>query len=449
MQTYKRRAAASGRAERTADPSPMAGGMPSLTEGAGRKELPEAMRTKMENAFGADFSNLNIYESEKVAEGGARAVTQGNTIAFAPGEFNVYSPSSEALLGHELSHVVSQARGESRGSGLLTDSYLEAKADREGVMAAAGQQVYSGPITPLSNSSPMSVAGPMQCKWGRGKKKDKKKAEKAPEAVKAPEPVPEKPKAPAFELPEEATYDNDLAAFQSWQMSEGDHNKENNFAPLLDQYQYDSTSEGEGVGSIYFGGTHVDDYKTFGEEWRKTEESRRPKGKMGGRIRLLHDEGPAIYRHTDVFRTVKKMEDPHTREVGDHLVEYEGGGRMASAGDEYSMDVSFHKSRGVPEKKSNLSPEDYKKLFHAVQFAERIATFKKNGVKPKGPEKWKQVNRANLFLYAYMQSDPTLRSIPLNTNELPVEENGGRALEEGGKSYLTKEKLEELQKMGL
>ena len=170
MQTYKKRAADTSLQQGGAmTENPLAGGMPSLTEGASRKDLPEAMRTKMENAFGADFSNLNIIESEKVAEGGARAVTQGNTIAFAPGEFNVYSPSSEALLGHELSHVVSQARGESRGNGLLTDSYLEAKADREGVMAAAGQQVYSGPITPLSSSSPMSVAGPMQCKKNQSK----------------------------------------------------------------------------------------------------------------------------------------------------------------------------------------------------------------------------------------------------------------------------------------
>ena len=165
MQTYQKKnretAARSGRSDA---PSAFAGGMPSLTEGASRRDLPDAMRTKMENAFGADFSNLNIYESEKVAEGGARAVTQGSTIAFAPGELNLYSPSGEALLGHELSHVVSQARGESRGNGLLTDSWLEAKADREGVMAAAGQQVYAGPITPLSDSSPMSVAGPMQCK---------------------------------------------------------------------------------------------------------------------------------------------------------------------------------------------------------------------------------------------------------------------------------------------
>ena len=207
MKTYKNRPLERAPAPQSETVSPLAGGMPSLVDGASRKDLPEAMRAKMENAFGADFSNLNIYESEKVAEGGAKAVTQGNTIAFAPGEFNVYSPSSEALLGHELSHVVSQARGESRGNGLLTDSYLEAKADREGVMAAAGQQVYSGPITPLSNSSPMSVAGPMQCKRNQGDDEEthivdvsNAKTDFKPSITRAdmPEMISNKPKEPGF-----------------------------------------------------------------------------------------------------------------------------------------------------------------------------------------------------------------------------------------------------------
>ena len=57
--------------------------------------------------------------------------------------------------------MVSQARGEVTGSGFLNDSALEARADREGAMAAAGRQVYAGPVTaPLSSAAP--AAGPMQ-----------------------------------------------------------------------------------------------------------------------------------------------------------------------------------------------------------------------------------------------------------------------------------------------
>ena len=36
----------------------------------------------------------------------------------------------QALLGHELSHVVSQARGEVRGSGLLENNSLESRGIR-------------------------------------------------------------------------------------------------------------------------------------------------------------------------------------------------------------------------------------------------------------------------------------------------------------------------------
>ena len=126
-----------------------------------RVDLPEAMREKMETAFGADLSAVKLYESEAVAEAGANAVTRGADIAFAPGMLDFTSYGGQALLGHELSHVVSQARGEVAGGGYLEDYSLEARADREGAMAAAGQTV-SMPSAPMSAVSAASAAGPMQ-----------------------------------------------------------------------------------------------------------------------------------------------------------------------------------------------------------------------------------------------------------------------------------------------
>ena len=102
-----------------------------------RVDLPDAMRAKMENAFGADLSAVKLYESEAVADAGAEAITQGSDIAFAPGMLDFTSFGGQSLLGHEISHVVSQARGEVSGRGFLNDSGLEARADREGAMAAA------------------------------------------------------------------------------------------------------------------------------------------------------------------------------------------------------------------------------------------------------------------------------------------------------------------------
>ena len=126
-----------------------------------RVDLPDAMREKMEASFGADLSAVKLYESEAVEEAGANAVTRGADIAFAPGMLDFTSFGGQALLGHELSHVVSQARGEVAGGGFLNDASLEARADREGTMAAAGEQV-SLPAAAVSGVSAASAAGPMQ-----------------------------------------------------------------------------------------------------------------------------------------------------------------------------------------------------------------------------------------------------------------------------------------------
>jgi len=135
--------------------------------------LSEAIRAKMENAFGADLSAVRLYENPAVAEAGARAVAQGSRIAFAPGSADFHTRTGQALLGHELSHVLSQARGEVSGRGLLVDRSLEARADREGELAAAGETVYDGPVAgALTDASAASAAGPMQAQKDRDKELD-------------------------------------------------------------------------------------------------------------------------------------------------------------------------------------------------------------------------------------------------------------------------------------
>ena len=141
------------------------GGAVPTSEQLGHKvDLPGAIRAKMEASFGADLSGVELYESQTVADAGAQAVTMGNKIGFAPGRLDFATSGGQALLGHELSHVVSQARGEVAGVGFLNDHALEARADREGAMAAAGQSVYGGPVTPLSASSASVAASPIQAK---------------------------------------------------------------------------------------------------------------------------------------------------------------------------------------------------------------------------------------------------------------------------------------------
>ncbi len=181
-QTYQARrraqAAPAARGFQTSVPGPSmqelaAGAMPSTEQMGRRVDLPDAIREKMEASFGADFSGVKVFESQAVADAGAEAMTMGSNVAFAPGQLDLTSTSGQALLGHELSHVVSQARGESAGQGFLADSGLEAQADRQGALAAQGESAYSGPVAPLSASGvPASAAGPMQAR----KKKDIAKA---------------------------------------------------------------------------------------------------------------------------------------------------------------------------------------------------------------------------------------------------------------------------------
>ena len=141
------------------------GAMPTQEQMGRRVDLPGAIRSKMETSFGMDFSSVELYESPVVGQAGAEAVAMGNRIGFAPGALDFTSSGGQALLGHELSHVASQARGEVSGSGFLQNQALEARADREGALAAAGESAYSGPVAPISmGSTALSAAGPMQAK---------------------------------------------------------------------------------------------------------------------------------------------------------------------------------------------------------------------------------------------------------------------------------------------
>ncbi|MBO4915762.1 MAG: DUF4157 domain-containing protein [Oscillospiraceae bacterium] len=168
MQTYDtRRRQDAARTERVTQPGGMktaaAGAVGSAHAPARRVDLPSAIREKMEDAFGMDLSAVELYESKGVDSIGANAVAQGSRIAFAPGKHDFSGLSGQTLLGHELSHIASQARGESRGRGMLIDSSLEAKADREGAMAAAGETVYAAVG---SAAAPIASEGaPMQADW--------------------------------------------------------------------------------------------------------------------------------------------------------------------------------------------------------------------------------------------------------------------------------------------
>ncbi|MDT7687908.1 MAG: hypothetical protein QOE46_667 [Acidobacteriota bacterium] len=108
---------------------------------SGGRTLPEDVRTKMETAFGADFSDVRIHVGHEASRIGAIAYTWGSSIHFAPGHYNPHTLQGQKVLGHELWHVVQQKAGRVKnpfGSGVavVQDHALEAEADRMGLKAA-------------------------------------------------------------------------------------------------------------------------------------------------------------------------------------------------------------------------------------------------------------------------------------------------------------------------
>jgi hypothetical protein len=115
----------------------------------GGEPLPPNVRQKMESFFGASFSDVRVHVGPHASAIGALAFTQGSHIHFAPGQYNPATPQGQAVLGHELAHVVQQRAGRVRnpfGSGVavVQDHGLEAEADRMGLRAAAHQLPVQG-----------------------------------------------------------------------------------------------------------------------------------------------------------------------------------------------------------------------------------------------------------------------------------------------------------------
>jgi len=78
----------------------------------GGQGMDHGTRTRMESAFGADFSGVRIHTDSR-ADGlsqslSARAFTTGRDVFFRQGEYNPGASSGRELLAHELTHVVQQ-----------------------------------------------------------------------------------------------------------------------------------------------------------------------------------------------------------------------------------------------------------------------------------------------------------------------------------------------------
>jgi len=84
-----------------------------LGASAGRgRPLPNPMRTRMEESFGADFERVRIHTDGEAAslsrQVRAEAFTYGNDVYFGAGRFNDRTKGGTELLAHELTHTLQQ-----------------------------------------------------------------------------------------------------------------------------------------------------------------------------------------------------------------------------------------------------------------------------------------------------------------------------------------------------
>jgi hypothetical protein len=112
--------------------------------------LAEPDRRAMEAQFGAPFGEVRIHRDDGQAERHhAQALTRGADVHFARGR----SPSDRFLLGHELTHVVQQRRG----NGALPDANglaaLESEATQAGRRVARGEP--AGPVQGRAAAQPL------------------------------------------------------------------------------------------------------------------------------------------------------------------------------------------------------------------------------------------------------------------------------------------------------
>lgn len=131
------------------------------------KALPDSVRTKMERAFGADFSTVRVHEGKQAPAIGALAYARGNQIHFAPGLYQPYSRAGQKIIGHEMAHVVQQRAGRvpvsrSQPLSINADPELEAEANALGTRAIHGQPLgvpSTGSQSP-SGAAPVQALGP-------------------------------------------------------------------------------------------------------------------------------------------------------------------------------------------------------------------------------------------------------------------------------------------------
>ncbi len=132
--------------------------------------LPTATRAGMESVFHHDFGAVRVHTSQDAqalaGQLDARAFTVGHQVAFAAGNYAPGTPVGDALLAHELAHVVQQHGAPSLGRG--DSGALDADADQAATYAVSalhgGERSARAPARPGLRSG----VGLQRCPGGGG-----------------------------------------------------------------------------------------------------------------------------------------------------------------------------------------------------------------------------------------------------------------------------------------
>lgn len=151
--------------ERTNESS---GAVPPIVDdvlGSSGEPLNAGTRAFMEPRFGHDFSGVRVHTDSRASESAqavnAQAYTVGKDVVFAPGQYQPATETGNALLAHELSHVVQQDGASHQTHSPKAISHPSDFAERE-ADAVAGSVLRNETVTvnqPPSASMQMLSVG--------------------------------------------------------------------------------------------------------------------------------------------------------------------------------------------------------------------------------------------------------------------------------------------------
>ncbi len=129
-------------------PSSRAGKKAPARKGGGAA-LDAETQEGMEESFGTSFADVRVHEDGNAEQLGAVAYAQGSHIHMRAGAYQPGTDEGDALIGHELTHVVQQRAGrvavpQGKGTSINADESLESEADEQGAAAAAGEKAEVG-----------------------------------------------------------------------------------------------------------------------------------------------------------------------------------------------------------------------------------------------------------------------------------------------------------------